>query len=241
MSRSRRVRYTAPEVRAFVGRRLVEPGRARYAVRVQRSDRTARGDEALVDRLIAGDEAAFSELVARLHGRLLRFAATFVRERSAAEEVVQDTWIAVVEGLDGFERRASLEGWIFRIVANRARTRAVREARSVPLSSFEVDPLEAPADAGRFDGRGHWSSPPRRWDEDDPERLALRGELLAALQEAIDQLPPAQRAVIVLRDIEGLETDEICNILALSETNARVLLHRARTKLRAALEARLGR
>jgi len=198
-------------------------------------------DGALIDRLLAGDEAAFALLVERFHGHLIRVAQVFVRDRSVAEEVVQDTWVAVVQGLPSFERRSSLETWIFRILTNRARTRGVREARSTPLSAFESDEGEPAVDPARFTERGGWASPPRRWEDQDPERLLMRGETMLVLQQALDALPPNQRAVVVLRDVEGLEAAEVCNMLEVSETNMRVLLHRGRAKLRAALEAHLGR
>jgi len=197
----------------------------------------------LIERLVAGDEAAFTQLVGRFHPNLVRFALAFVRDRSVAEEVVQDTWLAVVKGLASFERRSSLKTWIFRIAANRARTRGVREARSTPLSAFEsrADGQGPAVDPARFDERGRWTAPPRRWEEQDPEKLLMRGETMEVLQRALDGLPPNQRTVVVLRDIEGLESAEICNILEVSETNLRVLLHRGRVRLRAVLEEHLGR
>jgi len=197
-------------------------------------------DVDLLDRLLIGDEAAFVQLVGRFHAHLIRVALMFVRDRSVAEEVVQDTWVAVVQGLPSFERRSSLETWMFRILANRARTRGVREARSTPLSAFESDDDEAAVDPARFNERGGWAAPPRRWEDQDPERLLMRGETMAVLQTALDALPPNQRAVVVLRDVEGVEAADACNILEVSETNMRVLLHRARAKLRAALEAHLA-
>lgn len=200
-------------------------------------------DEALLARLIAGDEAAFVLLVDRFHGPLVRLALGFVRDRSVAEEVVQDTWIAVVEGLPTFEGRSSFDTWIFRILANRARTRGVREARSTPFSAFEsgADGGGPAVDPSRFKESGGWGSPPKRWDEQDPERIAMSAEAMAALQQGIDALPPAQRTAVVLRDIEGLESDEVCNILDVSETNLRVLLHRGRSRLRTVLEEHLGK
>ncbi len=163
---------------------------------------------------------------------------TFVSDRSVAEEVVQDTWLAVIRGLPSFERRSTLKTWIFRILVNRAKTRAMREARSIPFSSFE-DPggEEEPAvDPVRFLPNGMWADPPRPWHEDSPDKLLMRQETLRRLEREIEKLPPNQRAVLTLRDIEGFTSEEVCNILEISETNQRVLLHRARSKIRQALE-----
>jgi len=201
----------------------------------------APDDANLVARLLAGEEQAFVTLIDTYHARLLRLALGFVADRSVAEEVVQDTWAGVMAALPSFERRASLKTWIFRILVNRARTRGVREKRTVPFSALE-DPDDAgrQAHAARFDGGGSWLEPPRPWDDETPERLLLRRETMAILRQAIDALPPGQRAVIVLRDIEGVSSEEVCNILDITETNQRVLLHRARVRLRAALEGHLG-
>jgi len=205
------------------------------------AERVRGSDEgALVARLIAGEASAFGELVDRYHARLVRMALGFVADRGAAEEVVQDTWVAVMTGLDGFEGRSSLGTWVYRILANRARTRAVRDKRSVPFSALEPAGDEDGPLRGRFDEVGHWSAPPRAWEEEDPERLCLRREAMEVLGRAIDALPANQRLVVLLRDVEGLGSDEVCNILEVTETNQRVLLHRARAKLRAALEEHLG-
>jgi RNA polymerase sigma-70 factor (ECF subfamily) len=194
-------------------------------------------DTELVRRVRAGDRSAFAGLVRRHGGALLRFARLFVRESSAAEEVVQDTWVAVLEGLDGFEARASFKTWLYRILANRARTRAVREGRSVPFSALaETGGEEHAVDPGRFDAGGTWREPPVGWTDETPERLALEAETRQVMEAAVQALPPAQRAVLVLRDEDGLETEEICNLLDLTVTNQRVLLHRARTRVRQALE-----
>jgi RNA polymerase sigma-70 factor, ECF subfamily len=190
--------------------------------------------------LRAGDEEAFAMLVSTYHGSLLRLATSFVSERSVAEEVVQETWLGVIHGLRDFEERSSLKTWIFRILANRAKTRGKREARSIPFSSLkdkqpesEYEPAVEPS---RFDARGMWAEPPQRWTNAAPEELLLRQEIMEVVQRAIAELPPNQRAVVVLHDVEGVQPDEICNILEISETNERVLLHRARAKLRRALE-----
>ncbi len=192
----------------------------------------------LVERLLAGDEQAFAALVRRYQGPLLRLALVFVANRETAEEVVQETWLGVLNGLPTFEGRSALKTWIFRILINRARTRGSREARSIPFSSLkEPESEEGPAvDPARFGPDGMWADPPRPWKEQSPEGLLLRGEAIAALQKAITELPPNLRAVVTLRDIEGLSSGDTCNALDISETNQRVLLHRARAKLRTALE-----
>lgn len=195
-------------------------------------------DAALVRRVQGGDRAAFAGLVRRHGGALLRFTRLFVREESVAEEVVQETWMAVLEGLDGFEGRASFKTWLYRILANRARTRAVREGRSVPFSALvEADGDERGVRPERFDAAGRWRDPPVGWTDETPERLALDAETRGVMAAAVAALPPAQRAVLVLRDEDGLETAEICNLLGVTVTNQRVLLHRARTRVRQALEA----
>jgi RNA polymerase sigma-70 factor (ECF subfamily) len=163
---------------------------------------------------------------------------TFVSDRATAEDVVQDTWLGVMRGLDTFEGRSALNTWIFRILTNRAKSRAVRDARSIPFSSLESHDHEeeSAVDPALFQPNGTWADPPRRWNHDTPERLLMRREAVQQLQGAIEELPANQRVVVILRDIEGLDADEVCNILEISETNQRVLLHRARSKLRRALE-----
>lgn len=194
----------------------------------------------LVVRLRSGERAAFAALVGRHGGALLRFARSFLRDGPLAEEVVQDAWVAALEHLEDFEGRSSLRTWLFRIVANRARTRLQREGRSVPFSALEPAGEEQGLDPGRFAADGHWLEPPAAWSVQDPERLAEDAETRAAIEGAIAELPPAQRAVITLRDLEGLEAEEICGLLGVTVSNQRVLLHRARTKVRAALEKALG-
>ena len=207
---------------------------------VRAQERAEPDESALVTRLRVGDEEAFAVLVSRYHGSLLRFAMTFISERSAAEEVVQETWLGVIRGLSSFEGRSSLKTWIFRILANRAKTRGKREARSVPFSSLK-DPqsdsdYEPAVDPSRFTSRGSWADPPQRWTNAAPEELLQRQETMDLIQRAIAELPPNQRAVVTLHDVEGVEREEICNILEISETNQRVLLHRGRSRLRRALE-----
>jgi len=180
------------------------------------------------------------ELVRRYHGALLRLALVLLPNRAIAEEVVQDTWMFVVDGLASFEGRSSLKTWICRILTNRAKTRQIREARSVPFSALrKSDSDEHAVDPARFLPDGRWAEPPRRWNEDTPERLLIQKEAMGCLERALQQLPPNQRAVVTLRDIEGFDSDEVCNVLDIGETNQRVLLHRARSKLRRALEEHL--
>lgn len=197
-------------------------------------------DDALVARLLAGDERAFAALVQEMHGSLVRIAQIFVGSRAIAEEVAQETWMGLLTGLSGFERRSALRTWIFRILTNRAKTRGVREKRSVPFSSIEEEHEDA-VDPSRFKQNGRWESPPRLWDDDTPERILAARETVALLEQTIDALPPTQRAVFVLRDVEAVDAEDACNVLGISETNQRVLLHRARSKVRAALENHLDR
>jgi len=199
-------------------------------------------EHALIDRLLAGEESAFEELVATYHTRLLRLARVYCRTDALAADVVQETWLAVIKGLSRFERRSSLRSWLFQIVANRARTHAVREGRWVTASDLEgPDPPGEDTGASWFDARGGWQHPPGEWPTADPEALLLGAEVHQALLEAIDQLPDGQRAVVTLRDVEGLDAREACNILGISETNQRVLLHRGRTRIRTVLADALAR
>src|SRR5438876_9610142 len=200
-------------------------------------------DQRLVAALRAGDEAAFAGLVDRYGGSMLRLAMTWVSTRAVAEEVVQETWLGVLQGLDRFEGRSSLKTWMFRILSNTAKKRAVREGRSIPVSSF-AEPGEERDESGldpsRFRGPhgghpGSWAIPPRSWDR-IPEDQLLSAETLERVREAIEALPPAQRQVITMRDVDGFTSAEVCNVLALSETNQRVILHRARGRVRRALE-----
>jgi len=195
-------------------------------------------EQELVARLRTGDRAAFAALVSTHGGALLRLAAALVKDRSLAEEVVQDAWLAALEHLQDFEGRAAVRTWLFQIVANKARTRLTREGRSVPFSALgNPDDSDEPAvSPDRFDQGGMWKEPPGPWSEENPERLAQGSQTRAAIERAVADLPDAQRAVITLRDIEGLETEEICNLLGVTVSNQRVLLHRARSRVRQALE-----
>lgn len=201
----------------------------------------------LIHGLRRRDEHAFVTLVERYHTALLRLAQLYVADRAAAEEVVQETWIGVLKGIDRFEGRASFKTWLFRILTNIAKTRGVRESRSIPFSELwdadaEAEPFELAVEPDRFlppdhpRGPGHWANDPQPWGDHPEERLLSR-ETRAQIQAAIDTLPPAQREVITLRDIGGWSSEEVCNTLKISETNQRVLLHRARSKVRRALES----
>jgi RNA polymerase sigma-70 factor (ECF subfamily) len=174
---------------------------------------------------------------------MVRLAETYVPGRAVAEEVVQETWIAVIRGLDGFEGRSSLKTWMFRILANQAKSRGERERRTVPLSSLASELDEAPSvPPERFTGppgHGAWAQPPERWS-DQPEAQMLSDATFAIVASTVMTLPENQRRVVVLRDIEGWTSQEVCDLLDLSEVNQRVLLHRARSRLRAALEAEMG-
>lgn len=187
-------------------------------------------DATLLDALRAGDDAAFASLVAKYHTRLLRLAESMLPSRAVAEEVVQDTWLGVVRGIDRFEGRSSVKTWLFHILANRARTTGAREARSVPLG----DPLE-----GRFTAAGEWSQPPEPWSDAVDARV-VADKLASRIKQFLPDLPVAQRQVLVLRDVEGLEAADVCTLLGVSAGNQRVLLHRARAHVRARLETELG-
>ena len=195
-------------------------------------------DRALVERLRAGDERTFLEVVETNHRTMVRVAMGYVSSEAVAEEVVQEAWVGILQGLDKFEGRCPLRAWMIRILVNCAKMRGGREARSVPFSALETEDSEGqrrPAESFRppDDPRwpGHWAHAPERWAD---ERLA-DAEALARIREEIDKLPPNQRQVITLRDIEDWESVEVCEALGISEANQRVLLHRARTRVRQAL------
>jgi RNA polymerase sigma-70 factor, ECF subfamily len=196
--------------------------------------RASEEDLRLVRRLRAGDEAAFMELVERYNGSLVRLARMFVSSQAVAEDVVQEAWVGVLRGIARFEGRSSLRTWIYRIVVNTAKTRGAREARSVPFASLGDDEGAA-VDADRFLPSGAWASFPQSWS-DEPESRLLGDETQAVIAAAIDELPPRQAAVIRLRDVDGFSSAEVRDLLDLSEANQRVLLHRARSKVRAAIE-----
>jgi RNA polymerase sigma-70 factor (ECF subfamily) len=203
-------------------------------------------DAVLLAALRRGEEDAFVTLLDRYGSLMLRVALTHVRTRAVAEEVVQETWLGVLSGLDRFEGRSSLKTWIFRILTNRAKTRGERESRTMPFSSLVPDdePYSGAVDHDRFlpashpAWPGHWASPPVDWRTIPDERL-LAGETLEHVACAIRALPPRQQRVLVLHDVEGWDADEVCDTLGLSEGNQRVLLHRARARIRSDMESYL--
>jgi RNA polymerase sigma-70 factor (ECF subfamily) len=201
-------------------------------------------DSHLLDALRAGDEGAFVLLVERYQASMLRLARIYVHDPASAEDAVQEAWLGVLRGLARFEGRSSLKTWIFRILLNLARTSWARERRSVPFSRLadrDRGEPEPSVDPDRFldalDPREphHWAHPPRRW-RGTPEDWVLSREVQACLKSAIEALPTSQREVITLRDVEGWSAEEVCNVLGVSGTNLRVLLHRARSRVRRALE-----
>jgi RNA polymerase sigma-70 factor (ECF subfamily) len=187
-------------------------------------------DGELVLRLRSGDERAFIGLVQRYHEPMLRLAASFVPSQAIAEEVVQDTWLAVLRGLAGFEGRSSLKTWLFAILVNQARKTGTREHRSIPVA----DP-EPVVDPSRFDASGGWCDPPEHWIELAEGRMEA-GKLAHRVRGWIDELPARQREVVLLRDVEGMSSEEVCAVLVLSDANQRVLLHRGRSRLRQLFE-----
>jgi RNA polymerase sigma-70 factor, ECF subfamily len=202
----------------------------------------------LVKRLRDRDEVAFLEIVQRHHGSLVRLAQSFVNNRAVAEEVAQETWVAVLQGIDRFEGRSSLKTWIFQILINRAKTRGVREARTINFSGMRDVNSESgysSVDPSRFlssddpQHPGGWASQPQQWDM-TPEQLLLSQECRTFIEQAIASLPELQKEVIMLRDVQGWDNEEICSVLGISEANCRVLLHRARSRVRQALESYLG-
>jgi RNA polymerase sigma-70 factor (ECF subfamily) len=200
-------------------------------------------DHLLVERLRAGDEEAFMDLVVNWSPSMLRVARMYVPSQAVAEDVVQETWLGVLNGIDRFEGRSSLRTWVFSILVNRARTRGERERRTVPFAALGRDSESedgfSAVDADRFVGSGNeigsWASPPVRWWE-EPERALDSSEAVQRIEGEIEKLPEMQRLVITMRDVDGLSSEEVRSALDISETNQRVLLHRARAKVRAALE-----
>jgi RNA polymerase sigma-70 factor (ECF subfamily) len=189
------------------------------------------GEEELVERLRQNDEEAFAALVTRYHVPMVRLALTFVPNRSVAEEVVQDTWLGIIRGIGQFEQRSSLKTWMFRILVNRARKTGARERRTVAVHDG--------AGSDRFAPDGSWSQPPVEWADDVVDRL-FASSVAKRLRIAIDELPPDQCQVVTLRDVERLSARETCDILDISEANQRVLLHRARSRLRRTIELEIG-
>ena len=197
-------------------------------------------DDVLVKALAARDADAFAYLLDRYHSTLVRLAQQYVPSRAVADEVVQETWLAVIDGIDRFEQRSSLKTWLFRILVNIARSHGVKENRSIPFATTAVLEEEPAVDPRRFRRglreRGAWKRPPHPWSE--PEQRAVDAETLETIRSAIDRLPPDQREVITMRDLLGWSAAEVCDALEVSDANQRVLLHRARSKVRASLERR---
>jgi RNA polymerase sigma-70 factor, ECF subfamily len=201
------------------------------------------GEQELVAGLRHRDESTFSRLVTTHHSSLLRVARMYAGSEAVAEEVVQETWLGVLKGIDRFEGRCTIKTWIFQILVNRAKTRGEREGRMIPFSAMfdpAADPGGPAVDPSQFNENdlewpGGWVAQPRDWGK-TPEQSLLSREFRALVQAAIDTLPPNQKEVITLRDVQGWTSEEVCNILGVSETNQRVLLHRARSKVRQALD-----
>lgn len=202
----------------------------------------SQAERTLLARLRAGDEGAFGELADKHHGALIRMALSHVADREVAEEVVQDTWIAVIEGLSRFEGRSSLRTWIFGILIHKAKDRGVREKRHTTFSAFESceDDHDEAIDPSRFqqsgEWAGHWAFPPQPWDDQTPEKLLASRQAVDAMQRAINALPVRLKDVLILRDVEGVEAKDVCLLLNITETNLYVRLHRARERVRAAVE-----
>ena len=199
-------------------------------------------EQSLIARLRNGDAGAFEALVSKHHGALIRMALGHVADREAAEEVVQDTWMAVIEGLARFEGRSSLRTWIFGILIHKAKDRGVREKRHMTFSDFESysDDNDEAVDPSCFhqsgEWTGHWAFPPQPWDEQTPEKLLASRQAINAMNKAIESLPPTLKDVLILRDVEGVESKEVCELLKITETNLYVRLHRARERVRRAVE-----
>ena len=209
-------------------RATVRGGRARPTLCV------VEMDVELLGRLRDGDEQAFVLLVAQYQQPMLRLARSMVSSQSVAEEAVQDTWMGVVRGIDKFEGRSSLKTWLFRILINRTRSAGSHEHSTTSIESLHA------VDPDRFDPQGHWADPLDRWVEQADDRLDA-ARWLPALKTALDGLPPRQRQVILLRDVEGLSGDDTCELLGITAGNQRILLHRGRSRLRGLLEAQMGR
>jgi RNA polymerase sigma-70 factor (ECF subfamily) len=195
-------------------------------------------DPAFLTRLRQGDQGAYRALIRRFHASLTRVAASVIGSQAQAEEVVQDAWLAVFNNISRFEGRSSLTTWLFSIVMNRARTRISREGRTVGLPSIldGAQPGERAVPSSSFSADGHWTEAPRLWDEISPERIVGGRQLWDHVQDIIESLPSGQKAVILLRDMEGRDADEACEILGITAENQRVLLHRARGRIRAGID-----
>jgi RNA polymerase sigma-70 factor (ECF subfamily) len=211
-----------------------------------KSSSLTKAEGTVIARLKRGDEGAFDELVNQHHGALIRMAMGYVADREVAEEVVQDTWMAVIESLDRFEGRSSLRTWICGILIHKAKDRGVREKRHTTFSAFESydDDNDEAVDPSRFqqtgEWAGHWAFPPQPWDDRTPEKLLASQQAVDAMQRAIEALPATLKEVLILRDVEGVDAKEVCEMLKITETNLYVRLHRARERVRAAVETALG-
>ena len=205
-----------------------------------------KAEDTLIARLKRGDEGAFDELVNQHHGALIRMAMGYVADREVAEEVVQDTWMAVIGSLDRFEGRSSLRTWVCGILIHKAKDRGVREKRHTTFSAFESydDDNDEAVDPSRFqqsgEWAGHWAFPPQPWDDRTPEKLLASQQAVNAMQRAIEALPATLKDVLILRDVEGVEAKEVCELLNITENNLYVRLHRARERVRVAVETALG-
>jgi RNA polymerase sigma-70 factor (ECF subfamily) len=203
-------------------------------VRAPLTDVLEDPDSGLVGRLRAGDEQAFAELAEKYQGAMLSLARGHVPSSAVAEEVVQDAWIGVLRGIGRFEWRSSFRTWLFRIVVNRAISAGIRERRSVP-----VDDMEPVVDASRFDAGGTWRVPPEPWTDQADDKV-IAAKISSRILAAIDDLPPRQREVVTLRDVQGISSGEVCAVLDISQANQRVLLHRGRSRLRQVVESEFG-
>jgi len=205
----------------------------------------AKSEDTLLARLRRGDEGAFDELVNQHHSALIRMAMGYVADREVAEEVVQDTWMAVIESLNRFEGRSSLRTWVCGILIHKAKDRGVREKRHTTFSDIESydDDNDEAVDPSRFqqtgEWAGHWAFPPQPWDDQTPEKLLASQQAVNAMQRAIEALPATLKEVLILRDVEGVDAKEVCDLLNITETNLYVRLHRARERVRAAVETYL--
>lgn len=198
--------------------------------RREHSSSPGPGEGELLARLQAGDEEAFACLVDRHHAAMVRIARGYVRSQAVAEEVAQEGWLGLLRGLDRFEGRSSLRTWLFRIVVNRAISTGLHERQHLPVADSELGD-----DGGRFSQDGWWVTPPVHWADEAVDRM-VAPEVAARVRRFVAELPPAQRQVVTLRDVEGLPSADVCDILGISEGNQRVLLHRARTRIRQHLE-----
>jgi RNA polymerase sigma-70 factor (ECF subfamily) len=197
-------------------------------------DRKLPSDNELIPKLLDNDETAFRQVVAAYHGMMVYIARSIVGD-SIADEVAQEAWLAVIKALPKFERRSSLKTWIMRIVSNTAKSRLRHESRTVNIEDSVSDRGDM-ISPNHFNERGHWTSPPSVWHADTPESLLSSTELQGVIDNALKELPPLQRTIVALRDIQGMEMDSICKILDVSESNGRVLLHRARSRIREAID-----